>query len=71
MSTAFHPQTDGLTEHTNQWVEQYLHVLATNQEKWSSWLPMATAVHNNQMNIMSKVSPHQLLIGFNPPLLLN
>ena len=30
LSTAFYPQTDGLTEHTNQWVEQYLQLLAAN-----------------------------------------
>ena len=65
---AFHPQMDGLTEHMNQWVEQYLRLLATNQEEWSSWLPVTTAVHNNRMNATIKRSLHQLLLGFNPPL---
>ena len=68
LSTAFHPQTDGLTERTNQWVEQYLQLLAANQEEWSSWLPVAMAAHNNRMNATTKKSPHQLLIGINPPL---
>ena len=35
ISTAFHPQTDGLMERTNQWVEQYLRLIASNQEDWS------------------------------------
>jgi transposase InsO family protein len=47
LSTAFHPQTDGLSEQTNQWIEQYLHLITTNQNQWSKWLPLATAVHNN------------------------
>ena len=68
LSTAFHPQTDGLTEQTNQWVKQYLQLLAINQEEWSSWLPVVTAVHNNRMNTTTKTLPHQLLMGFNPPL---
>jgi transposase InsO family protein len=46
-STAFHPQTDSLSEWTNQWIEQYLRLITANQNKWSKWLPMATAVHNN------------------------
>jgi transposase InsO family protein len=47
LSTAFHPQTDGLSEWTNQWVKQYLHLITINQSEWSTWLPMATAIHNN------------------------
>ena len=29
ISTAFHPQTDGLSERKNQWVEQYLHLVTS------------------------------------------
>ena len=65
---AFHPQTDGLTEHTNQWIEQYLRLISSNQEDWSRWLPLATAVHNNALNSSSRFTPNQLLIGINPPL---
>jgi RNase H-like domain found in reverse transcriptase/Integrase zinc binding domain len=30
LSTVFHPQTDGPSERTNQWIEQYLHLITTN-----------------------------------------
>jgi transposase InsO family protein len=33
LSTVFHPQTDGLLEWTNQWVEQYLCLITVNQNK--------------------------------------
>jgi len=32
---AFHPQTDGLTERKNQWLEQYLRLVAANNKEWS------------------------------------
>ena len=67
--TAFHPQTDGLTEHTNQWVKQYLQLITSNQEDWSRWLPLATVVHNNALNSSIGLIPNQLLIGINPPLI--
>jgi hypothetical protein len=69
LSMAFHPQTDGLSERTNQWVKQYLCLIATNQTKWSRWLPIATAVHNNCRNSTTGFSPNELLIGWEPPLL--
>jgi hypothetical protein len=68
LSTAFHPQTDGLSEQTNQWVEQYLCLIATNQNEWSKWLPMATTVHNNSRNSTPGFTPNKLLIGWEPPL---
>src|SRR6266851_5708881 len=67
LSTAYHPQTDGLSEWKNQWVEQFLQLVATNQEEWSMALPLATLVHNNSQNATIRTSPNQLLIGLEPP----
>jgi hypothetical protein len=48
ISTAFHPQTDGLSKRKNQWVEQYLWIVTSaSPEDWMSWLSIASAVHNN------------------------
>jgi hypothetical protein len=65
---AFHPQTDGLSERANQWVEQYLCLITANQTEWSKWLPMATAVHNNSKNSTTGFAPNELLIGWEPPI---
>jgi hypothetical protein len=69
LSMAFHPQTDGLSEHTNQWIEQYLRLITVNQNEWSKWLPMAATVHNNSRNSTTGFTPNKLLIGWEPPLL--
>jgi hypothetical protein len=68
LSMVFHPQTDGLSEWTNQWVEQYLCLITVNQNEWSKWLPMATTVHNNSRNSTTGFAPNELLIGWEPPL---
>ena len=67
MSTAFHPQTDGLTERKNQWIEQYLRLVTGNSEDWSNLLPLAMLVHNNSANSTTRLAPNQLLIGREPP----
>jgi Chromo (CHRromatin Organisation MOdifier) domain len=68
LSTAFHPQTDGLSEQKNQWIEQYLRLICANQDDWARWLPIATAVHNNVRNSTTGFAPSTLLIGWEPPL---
>src|SRR5713226_1463182 len=70
LSMAFHPQTDGLSERKNQWVEQYLRLVTSSQPKdWSVWLPIATAVHNNRRNTTTGLSPNQILLGYETTLI--
>ena len=71
LSTAYHHQTNGLSEQKNQWVEQFLQLVANNQEEWSTMLPLATLVYNNSENTTIKASPNQLLIGREPPAMLS
>ncbi len=52
LSMAYHLQTDGLTERKNQWVEQYLCLIMTNQEDWATALPIVTLIYNNARNAM-------------------
>jgi len=67
MSTVYHPQMDGLMEHKNQWLEQYLRLVAANNKEWSTLLSMATLVHNNSANSTIRLMPNQLLIEQEPP----
>ena len=69
ISTVFHPQTDGLSERKNQWVEQYLQIVkSANPEDWTQWLALASAVHNNWRNTTTGLSPNQILLGYELPL---
>ena len=64
LSTAYHPQTDGQSERSNQWLEQYLRIFGDYaQNDWADWLPLAQFVHNTWMNETTKQSPFNLLIG--------
>jgi hypothetical protein len=66
MLTAYHPQTDGLTERKNQWLGQYLQLVVGNNKEWSNILPLATLVHNNSANSTTRLAPNQLLIRREP-----
>ena len=66
---AFHPQIDSLLECKNQWVEQYLRLVTSAAPKdWDQWLTTVSAVHNNQRNQTTSLSPNQILIGYDVPL---
>jgi hypothetical protein len=67
ISTAYHPQTDGQSERSNQWLEQYLRIYGNyQQDNWAQWLPIAQYVHNSWPNMTTRQTPFNLLIGFTP-----
>ncbi len=67
VSTAYHPRTDGQSERTNQWLEQYLRFWVNErQDNWCSYLPLAEFTHNNWPNETTGESPFFMLYGFNP-----
>ena len=67
ISTAYHPRTDGQSEHTNQWVETFLQFVTNHkQNDWARWLPMAQFAHNNWPSDTTRKSPFFLLMGYNP-----
>src|SRR5216117_4496272 len=65
-STAYHPETNGLAERTNQWVEGFLRTFCNyRQDDWSKWLPMAEFSHNNHKNPSTGRSAFEAVYGKN------
>jgi len=64
LSTAFHLQIDGQTEHMNQEVEQYLRFFVEHRQKdWPEWLASAKFAVNNKTHTTTKVSPFMANYG--------
>ena len=58
LSSAFHPETDGQSENTNQAMEQYLRAFVNYaQDDWVDWLPLAEFAHNNHISASIGVTP--------------
>ena len=67
ISTAYHPQTNGQSERSNQWVEQYLQIYTNGtQSDWSDWLPIAQYTHNAWPNETTQKTLFELIMGFTP-----
>ena len=61
LSTAYHLETDGQTERTNQELEQYLRMYVNHrQNNWAEWLATAEFSFNNKVYIATKSLPFQV-----------
>jgi len=67
LSTAYHPQTDGLAERAVQTLKQYLRIYCHDrQHRWRTWLPLAEFAYNTAATSTHKYSPYRSLYGFDP-----
>ena len=63
-STAFHPQTDGQTERTNQTLEDMLRACALDfKGSWCKFLPLAEFAYNNSYQATIGMAPYEALYG--------
>ena len=61
LSTAYHPQTDGTTEQTNQEIEAYLSIYcASHPEDWPQALHTLEFTHNNRRHADGPNTPFKL-----------
>jgi transposase InsO family protein len=59
-STAYHPQTDGQTEHVNQELEQFVRIFTSyKQDDWDELLPAAEFAYNNHVHSSTQQVPCQ------------
>ena len=72
LSTAHHPETNGLAERANQELERYLksHVNYL-QDNWVQWLLLAEFAANNAVSESSGMTPFFVNNGFYPRLSLD
>jgi hypothetical protein len=67
MSTAYHPQTDGQSERTNQTLETFLRIFCNHQQNdWAKLLPVAQYALNARRSATMKKAPFEALIGYIP-----
>ena len=65
--TAYHPQSDGQTECTNQSLEGYLQLYCNyQQDNWPNLLPVAEFAYNNAPHSTMQVSPFFTNYRYNP-----
>lgn len=67
MSSAYHPQIDGQTEHLNQCLETYLRCMVHScPSKWAAWIALAEFWNNSTFHSARSMSPFQALYGHPP-----
>uniref|UniRef100_A0A8C5QB28 Polyprotein n=1 Tax=Leptobrachium leishanense TaxID=445787 RepID=A0A8C5QB28_9ANUR len=72
LSSAYHPQSNGQSEKTNQILEQFLRCFSTHlQDDWITLLPSAEFAYNSHNHESIKTSPFFANYGYHPTFIPN
>ncbi|EEB90445.1 hypothetical protein MPER_11348 [Moniliophthora perniciosa FA553] len=67
MTTAYHPQSNGETEHVNQEIEIFLCMFCSKEQtKWKDLLGFTEFAHNNRIHSTIRMSPFHMMMGYDP-----
>ena len=67
LSMAYHPQTNGQSERTNQTMEGLLRIFCNRQASdWAEWLPVVQYIINSRPSSTTKKVPYELWMGHIP-----
>ncbi|GJP56566.1 hypothetical protein CLOM_g15622 [Closterium sp. NIES-68] len=66
LSTAYHPQSDGQIERTNQTMEQLIRTTCIDIAQWEDSLPLIDFAYNNTPSATTTQSPFFLNYGIDP-----
>lgn len=70
MSSSYHPQTDGQTEHVNQCLETFLRCFVNAcPSRWSHWLSLVEFWYNTSTHSALGRTPFEVIYGYPPRLL--
>ena len=68
-SMAYHPQTDGQTERTNQELETYLCICQKDPSEWVCMLTPVKMAYNTRRHSVMQQTPFELLLGYMPKMM--